>query len=276
MTSHLLAIDFLSKEFCAAFGSVFEQTAGEAYNLKGSDETELVNSSGALGYLLGFTGAISGSAFVQVDLQSAAVLASRLMQDSSESVSYLPEHEDALFEIVSQTAGVISTEFRTRFGTAEITVERKPVPALVTAAIVLEPANGADPVSVRLCADQILLDSINACLAPSPAARNEVQTGPAQNASSDPQSNEHQNLRLIMDVELDLTLRFGQRTLMLSEVADLTTGSVVELDRIVDDPVELLLGDRVIARGEVVIVDGNYGLRITELASIDRNSLLSA
>jgi flagellar motor switch protein FliN/FliY len=78
-----------------------------------------------------------------------------------------------------------------------------------------------------------------------------------------------------MDVELNLTLRFGERILMLSEVADLTTGSVVELDRVVDDPVELLLGERVIARGEVVIVDGNYGLRITDLAAVDQNSLLS-
>ena len=79
-----------------------------------------------------------------------------------------------------------------------------------------------------------------------------------------------------MDVELDLTLRFGQRILMLSEVADLTSGAVVELDRMVEEPVELLLGERVIARGEVVIVDGNYGLRVTELTSIDPNTFLTA
>jgi flagellar motor switch protein FliN/FliY len=76
-----------------------------------------------------------------------------------------------------------------------------------------------------------------------------------------------------MDVELDLTLRFGKRTMILSEVADLTTGSVIELDRVVDEPVELLLGDRVIARGDVVIVDGNYGLRVTELASVEHGYL---
>jgi flagellar motor switch protein FliN/FliY len=273
MTSQSSAVDFLSKEFCAAFGSVFEQTAGESYGLKRSGKTELTNAGEALGYLLEFTGSISGSVFVHVDLQSAAVLASRLMQDSSNGVSYLPEHEDALFEIVSQTAGVMSTALRTRFGAAEIGVQRKPDPALASPlAIFLEPSNGADPVSIQLLPDHILCDSINACLTPSPAIpANEAPTSAAHNTSS-----EHQNLRLIMDVELDLTLRFGQRTLMLSEVADLTTGSVVELDRIVDDPVELLLGDRVVARGEVVIVDGNYGLRITELASIDRDSLLSA
>jgi flagellar motor switch protein FliN/FliY len=73
------------------------------------------------------------------------------------------------------------------------------------------------------------------------------------------------NLDLVMDVELNVSLRFGQRQLPLHEVLELVSGSVVELDRQVDDPVELLLDGKVIARGEAVIVDGNYGLRVTEI-----------
>ncbi len=73
------------------------------------------------------------------------------------------------------------------------------------------------------------------------------------------------NLQLVMDVELNVSLRFGQCQLPLRDVLDLTSGSVIELDRDVDDPVELLLDGRVIARGEAVIVDGNYGLRVTEI-----------
>lgn len=73
------------------------------------------------------------------------------------------------------------------------------------------------------------------------------------------------NLEVVMDVELDVTLRFGQRHLTLREVLDLTSGSVVELDRQVDEPVELVLDGKVIARGEAVVVDGNYGLRVTEV-----------
>ncbi len=73
-----------------------------------------------------------------------------------------------------------------------------------------------------------------------------------------------------MDVPLNVTLRFGRRQLPLSELLELAAGSVVELDREVEDPVELLLGERVIARGEVVIVNGNYGLRVTEtVAALD-------
>lgn len=69
----------------------------------------------------------------------------------------------------------------------------------------------------------------------------------------------------VIDVPLHVMLRFGQRHLTLREVLALTTGSLVELDRQVEEPVDLVLGDRLIARGEVVIVDGNYGLRVTEV-----------
>jgi flagellar motor switch protein FliN/FliY len=73
------------------------------------------------------------------------------------------------------------------------------------------------------------------------------------------------NLDLVLDVELNVTLRFGQRQLALREVLDLTSGSVVELDRQVDEPVELVLDGKVVARGEAVIIDGNYGIRITQV-----------
>jgi flagellar motor switch protein FliN/FliY len=74
------------------------------------------------------------------------------------------------------------------------------------------------------------------------------------------------NLSLVMDVELNVTLRFGQRQLTLREVLELTSGSVVELDRQVEEPVELLLEGKVIAKGEAVVIDGNYGLRVTEVS----------
>lgn len=73
------------------------------------------------------------------------------------------------------------------------------------------------------------------------------------------------NLDLVLDVELNVTLRFGQRQLTLREVLDLSSGSVVELDRQVEEPIELLLDGKVIARGEAVVIDGNYGLRVSEV-----------
>jgi flagellar motor switch protein FliN/FliY len=86
-----------------------------------------------------------------------------------------------------------------------------------------------------------------------------------ESAQADNRQIDPLNLKLVMDVELNVSLRFGQRQLPLREVLELASGSVVELDRQVDDPVELLLDGKVIARGEAVIVDGNYGLRVTEI-----------
>ncbi len=72
-------------------------------------------------------------------------------------------------------------------------------------------------------------------------------------------------LELLLDVNLSLTLRFGQRDLTLREILDLSAGSVIELDRHVEEPAELLLGNKVIAKGQVVTVDGNYGIKITDM-----------
>lgn len=72
-------------------------------------------------------------------------------------------------------------------------------------------------------------------------------------------------LERVIDVPLAVTLRFGQREMRLRDVLELSPGSLVELDRHIEESVDLLLEERVIARGEVVIVDGNYGLRVTEI-----------
>ncbi len=72
---------------------------------------------------------------------------------------------------------------------------------------------------------------------------------------------------LLLDVELEAALRFGCREMPLGEILDLGPGDVVELDRHVSDPVDLIVGDKIVARGEVVLVNGNFGLRVTEVAT---------
>lgn len=73
-------------------------------------------------------------------------------------------------------------------------------------------------------------------------------------------------IALLLDVELEASLRFGCRELPLGDLLDLGPGDVVQLDRHVADPVDLIVGDKIVARGEVVLVNGNFGLRVTEVA----------
>ncbi len=74
-------------------------------------------------------------------------------------------------------------------------------------------------------------------------------------------------LEAVLDVEMPLVVRFGRTVMPLRTLAELGPGSVIDMNRSPDEPVELLVGERLIARGEVVVVGGNYGVRITELAS---------
>jgi flagellar motor switch protein FliN len=74
-------------------------------------------------------------------------------------------------------------------------------------------------------------------------------------------------LDLLMDVELPVSISFGKTELPLKDVLKLTTGSIVELNRGISEPVELLVNHCLVARGEVVVMDGNYALRIQQIAS---------
>jgi flagellar motor switch protein FliN/FliY len=74
-------------------------------------------------------------------------------------------------------------------------------------------------------------------------------------------------LGLLEDIELDATLQFGSRDMFLREVLELGPGDVIELDRHVSEPVDLVVGDRIVARGEVVVANGNFALRITQVAA---------
>jgi flagellar motor switch protein FliN len=75
------------------------------------------------------------------------------------------------------------------------------------------------------------------------------------------------NLDVLLDIELPLAVRFGQTELPLLTLVRLGPGSVIDLKRSADEPVDVMVSGKVIARGEVVVVDGNYGVRVTEVMS---------
>src|SRR3989454_4816616 len=75
------------------------------------------------------------------------------------------------------------------------------------------------------------------------------------------------NLALLMDVQLPVSIRLGETEMVLEEIVKLGVGSVIELNSGLDQPVELVVNNRILARGEVVTIDGFYGIRITEITS---------
>ena len=80
-------------------------------------------------------------------------------------------------------------------------------------------------------------------------------------------SDEMKNISLIMDVKLPVKVRIGNKRMLLKDVLNMDIGSVIELNQLANDPLEILVDDSVIAEGEVVIVDGNFGVQITTIGT---------
>lgn len=107
-----------------------------------------------------------------------------------------------------------------------------------------------------------------------PAAARETPSDPAGAAEDASAALRMPGMDFLLDVELPVSISFGQAKLPLKDVLKLTTGSVVELDQQPEEPVDVIVNKTVVARGEVVVVEGNYGVRITQIVSRQNRMLL--
>jgi len=88
-----------------------------------------------------------------------------------------------------------------------------------------------------------------------------VESDPSENMS---------NINLLMDIQLRVVVELARTQMQLREVMELQEGSVVELDRLAGDPVDVYINDHLFAKGEVIVVDDNFGVRITQLIKVTR------
>ncbi|WP_338754733.1 flagellar motor switch phosphatase FliY [Bacillus sp. FJAT-52991] len=78
---------------------------------------------------------------------------------------------------------------------------------------------------------------------------------------------EARNLNMLLDIPLQVTVELGRTTRSVKDVLDLTSGSIIELDKLAGEPVDILVNSRLIAKGEVVVIEENFGVRITDILS---------
>ena len=114
---------------------------------------------------------------------------------------------------------------------------------------------GGQSEQLAIAADKAFCELIDPPAAPAPTSQGPVFDG------------DMKNIRLIMDVRLPLRVRIGSKKMLLKDVLSMDIGSVIELNQLANDPLEVLIGDNPIALGEVVIIDGNFGVQITEIGS---------
>lgn len=81
------------------------------------------------------------------------------------------------------------------------------------------------------------------------------------------QQSEVKNLNMLLDIPLQVTVELGRTTRPVEEILDLSSGSIIELDKLAGEPVDILVNSRLIAKGEVVVIDENFGVRVTDIMS---------
>lgn len=214
-----------------------------------------------------FSPASFGSIGFHLENSDAIALGHRLL-----AASGLEGEDDdtalgTLGEVMAQVGGAIASTFSAKFKQEVIA---KPLNNA-------QPSDVADPVGLRIkfeAGDPILLNfcpdaTLLAALAPPPAQPTSVAMVPVANAAAVGAGTtvNTRNLDLLLDVEMPVSVSFGRTQLPLKDVIKLTTGSIVELNRAVSEPVDIIVNNCVIAKGEVVVVEGNFGVRIKQIIS---------
>jgi len=81
------------------------------------------------------------------------------------------------------------------------------------------------------------------------------------------QENEAKNLNMLLDIPLQVTVELGRTNRSVKEILELSSGSIIELDKLAGEPVDILVNSRLVAKGEVVVIDENFGVRVTDILS---------
>jgi len=192
------------------------------------------------------TGDLDGAIIAWVDRAGSELIAMRVlgMDDTPDAATVA----DMLREMWSQAAGALSL--------------KEPFTGIK---LVLAAAEEADAPSTSVVCDLQVGDGTARIAVGGNAVI--VETLPAPVAMAPTVVMPKDKLEVVLDMELPLVVRFGRTVMSLRALSALGPGSIVDMERSPDEPVQMLVGDQVIARGEVVVVGGNYGVRITDLVS---------
>jgi flagellar motor switch protein FliN len=187
-------------------------------------------------------------------------------------------------EVFNKTTTQLASEFsaNVNFNEAvfvDLTIDESRLPSIVggsvwvgTFAFTLE---GENTQALLLYAPEGSLDNATKpsqtfVAKPTSASAQQRTAGPTPTPTRRSQRREEsqvKNIERLLDVELEVVVRFGVTSMPLRDVVQMGTGSMLELNRVIDAPVEILVNGRMLARGDVVVIDGYYGVRITQIGT---------
>ncbi len=257
--------------FVEATSDVLSQIAEATLNAQSAALDSATEA--ALTMRIDFSGSLVGLCEIAVSAPMSAKLAALLTGEWVEPASPITsDTREAAAELLQQICGNAADRLRRNFGPLELKpqIAERALETGTRLLIVIPRETGGLEFELHTLH---LATETNPSTEVQPAAIAATTPIAQQRETSDAAATEdssrvtNRNLDLLLDIELGVTLRFGSRQMLLKDIVELCSGSVVELDRQVQDPVDLLIDGRVIARGEVVVVEGNYGLRILQVAT---------
>ena len=254
-------IEVFLEAWSSSLSALVSQLSSEAWTPAGSVPTNGYTGLAVLRIKL--SRGLRGSLWLSLSADDARLLLELFTGDKLSIAGALDAMQvEALTELIWQWSGLAAIQLKPCFGEVSVEVSAEAsLPSELAGARLMRSAAGERRVSVRAELDAELLGQFERRQAP------RAQLVPEPTPAGLEQLLREGNLDMLLDVELGVTLRFGSRRAPLREVLELSPGAVLELNREIQEPVDLLLNDRVIARGDVVVVDGNYGLHISEVIS---------
>jgi flagellar motor switch protein FliN len=249
MTSSTVNTASLTPVLAKALSAAWAKRAGTEFALASAPEATAIGWT----VVLPVSGLANGQWIVWFDAPLAISSAQRMLSLDAEPADDVVA--DVLGKTISEAAEAVASSPDGAGLSVGTPAARKAAPPAGAEFFQL---SGADGVA---CVFAVLSDLGHAAMVIGPQAP--IESGDSR-------------LDAVLEVDLPLIVRFGRAVMPLRAVAELSPGAVVDMGRSPDEPVELLVGERLIARGEVVIVGGNYGVRITELTSGRRATDLEA
>jgi flagellar motor switch protein FliN/FliY len=276
--------------------SVFSMLTGREFQMKSNpgevlEPTAIAALHGATAILVkaNYQKGLTGTIFFILPLKEGTMLVDLMLGgEGAPAEDLVGDSKDALAETFNQVMGsanqTLSDLAGETFAIANVEILAVPPEASAFAELMgqgvfqdlaLPTSQDGLSTTIHLLLPELLLQQLKRKLglvevpaAPSPVAAIEAPAALTRQApvASGPMTDAG-NLDLLLDIQLPVVVRMGQTEMQMGELLKLTPGSILELNRSADAPVELLVNGKLIAKGEVVVVDGNFAFRITEIDS---------
>lgn len=226
-----------------------------------------------------FSGEVSGKGVIMMPPQLATALGDMMLGGDGEAKDTMTDEDmDAAKEIVSNIVGAMSTTLGSQKELPKLTIKPE------RAEFITENDEVNLDAYAKMFVFTFVLGSIKSLMMfaidsgvntalnggkveVTNTSSGTIFDGPAAEHTTKLEDGEMKNISLILDVKLPVRVRIGKKKMLLKDVLSMDIGSVIELNQLANDPLDILVDDYVIAQGEVVIVDGNFGVQITSIGS---------